>query len=141
MFKHILIPLDGTERSEKAAKQGVQLAKALGARVTALYLMPTFRTFDFLNTSRTQFREATTARGDAILGFAQEVAHAANVPFEQKLATSDDPFKEITALAARKNCDLIVMASHGRRGIEGVLLGSVTQKVLLHSHVPVLVIR
>jgi nucleotide-binding universal stress UspA family protein len=122
MFKHILIPMDSTERSEKAAKQGVRLAKALAARVTAFHLMPTFRTVDFLNMSRTQFREAATARGDAILRFAQEVAHEADVPFEKKPAAGDDPFTAIAALAERTNCDLIVMASHGRRGIEGVLL-------------------
>jgi nucleotide-binding universal stress UspA family protein len=72
MIKHILIPVDGSARSENAARQGVQLATALNARVTAFHLMPTYRAFDFFKMSREQFRDAVTARGDAILDFAQE---------------------------------------------------------------------
>ena len=141
MYRHFLIPMDGSERSEMAARQGVDLAKALGARITAFHVMPAFPALNLLEGSRAQFQESATARGEAILGFAQEVAHLAGVSCALELASSGDTFRAIIALAEREDCDLIVMASHGRQGIEGVLLGSVTQKVLTHSHLPVLVIR
>jgi nucleotide-binding universal stress UspA family protein len=145
MFKHILVPTDGSKLSEKAVKHAVSLARQSNAKVTALHVIPKFHTFTY----NTEMLEATE-KGYAVsaaehakqyLRFAERAAKVADVDCDTLTTMGDHPFKEIIKTAKKKDCDLILMASHGRRGIEGFLLGSETQKVLTHSNVPVLVYR
>ena len=145
MFKHILLPTDGSKLSEKSVKQGVKIAKAVNAKITALHVVPEFHVFTYqaemLEASRAEYESDAAARAKAYLDFVKKVASGSDVKCDTVHVSSDQPFKEIIATAQKKGCDLILMASHGRRGIEGFLLGSETQKVLTHSRVPVLVYR
>jgi nucleotide-binding universal stress UspA family protein len=145
MFKHILLPTDGSKLSEKSVKQGVRIAKAVNAKVTALLVVPQFHTFTYqtemLESSRAEYEADAATRAKSYLDFVKKVASGSDVKCDTMHVSSDQPFKEIIAAAEKKGCDLILMASHGRRGIEGFLLGSETQKVLTHSRVPVLVYR
>ena len=145
MFKHILLPTDGSKLSEKSVKQGVKIAKAINARITALHVVPEFHVFTYqaemLESSRADYESDAAARAKSYLDFVKKVASGSDVKCDTVHVSSDQPFKEIIATAQKKGCDLILMASHGRRGIEGFLLGSETQKVLTHSRVPVLVYR
>jgi nucleotide-binding universal stress UspA family protein len=147
MFKHILLPTDGSKLSEKAIRQSIRMAKTLNAKVTALHVMPKFRALDMFGAdpsnppTRGEFEQKTAACADNYLAFARKVALAAGVEFDDVRVSGDQPFREIIRTAEKKGCDVILMASHGRRGIEGFLLGSETQKVLTHSTIPVLVYR
>jgi len=145
MFKHILVPIDGSKLSENALKQAVSLAKQAHAKVTALHVVPKFHTFtlqaEMLESTEKEYAVVATEQAKQYLSFAERVAKVADVDCDTVATTSDHPFKEIIKTAKKKGCDLILMASHGRRGIEGFLLGSETQKVLTHSNVPVLVYR
>lgn len=145
MFKNILVPTDGTKLSDKAVKQAVAIAKQLKAKLTTIHVAPKFHTFTYqiemLEMTRKEYAEASAQRADQILQHVERVAHSAGVRCEKVRSSGDQPFEEIIRTATRKGCDLILMASHGRRGIEGFLLGSETQKVLTHSKIPVLVCR
>ena len=145
MFEHILLPTDGSKLSEKSIKQGVRMAKTLKASVTALHVSPKFHTFtyqiDMLEKTSGDYAEACETKASNYLDFVKRVAAGAGVECDVVHVVSDQPFKEIVKIAQKKKCDLILMASHGRRGVEGFLLGSETQKVLTHSRIPVLVYR
>ena len=145
MFKHVLVPTDGSKLSEKAVKQSMQFAKQIKARVTALHVIPKFHTFTYqaemLELTAKEYEVSSIERAKQYLRFAERAASTAGVTCEGLHAFSDEPYHEIIKTAQRRRCDLIMMASHGRRGIEGFLLGSETQKVLTHSKVPVLVYR
>jgi len=145
MFKHILLPTDGSRLSEKAIKNCVRMAKKSNAKITALTVVPKFHAFTYqiemLEATRGQYEAQVTAQGQGFVDYAKKVASAAGVECEALKIVSDQPYKEIVKTAQKKGCDLILMASHGRRGLEGFLLGSETQKVLTHSKVPVLVYR
>lgn len=145
MFKHILVPTDGSKLSEKAVKQAVHLAKQTKGRVTAMHVIPKFHTFTYqaemLELTAKEYEASAQDRAKQYLRYAERVAGNADVSCDGVQSFSDQPFQEIIKTARKKRCDLIVMASHGRRGIEGFLLGSETQKVLTHSRVPVLVLR
>ena len=145
MFKHILLPTDGSKLSEKSVKQGIRLAKALKANVTTLHVIPKFHAFAFqlnmIESTQSQYAGESAELANEYLSFVKKVAKAADVKCEIVHVTSDKPFKAIIDTAKKKQCDLIMMASHGRRGVEGFLLGSETQKVLTHSQIPVLVCR
>jgi nucleotide-binding universal stress UspA family protein len=145
VFKNILVPTDGSKLSEKAVRKAVQMAASSGARIRALHVVPKFHTFtyqsDMLEMTAKEFEASAGERAKGYLRFVERTAKAAEVPFETEYTFSDQPYQEIIDSAQRGKCDLIVMASHGRRGIEGLLLGSETQKVLTHSRVPVLVLR
>jgi len=145
MFKHILLPTDGSKLSEKAIRQSVRMAKAFGARITALHVTPKSGAYlspaDLLDAPPHSYAAHAARRAAEYLRFAEKVAHAAGVECVGVQLSADQPYKEIVKLAEKKGCDLILMASHGRRGLEGLLLGSETQKVLTHSKVPVLVYR
>ncbi|MDR3387592.1 MAG: universal stress protein [Rudaea sp.] len=144
MFNHILLPTDGSRLSEKSVKQGIRMAKAMNANVTALHVLPTSREnsyqIDILESEPDRY-SASAECALEYLSFVGRVARAAGVECDLVHVTSDQPFKAIIKTAQNKKCDLILMASHGRRGIEGFLLGSETQKVLTHSQIPVLVYR
>lgn len=145
MFKHILIPTDGSPRSRRAITAGVALAKAVGARVTGVFAAPPATPIVYRNNLPVGFAmPADHARMIAqsaahFLGVIEQAAKKAGVACETVSVTSDYPADTILATAKKKKCDLIVMATHGRRGIKGVLLGSETQRVVTHAKIPVLV--
>lgn len=145
MFKHILVPTDGSKLSEKAVKRAVGVAKQIKARVTALHVIPKFHTFTYqaemLELTAKEYEASSVERAKEYLRFAERAATTAGVSCDAVHVFSDQPYQEIIKNARARRCDLILMASHGRRGIEGFLLGSETQKVLTHSKVPVLVYR
>jgi nucleotide-binding universal stress UspA family protein len=144
MFEHILIPTDGSELSEAAIQKGIQLAKNLNAKVTGFHVMLPFRVFStrtaMLKARERHERESTT-QAQQFLGVVKKAAEKAGVTCDISCTMSDHPYEMIIKAADKKGCDLIVMASHGRRGIQGVLIGSETQKVLTHTKTPVLVVR
>ena len=128
-----------------AIQQAVQFAKGINAKVTGIYVMPEFQTFTFQTEMLTDTREAferdCRAHAEQYLAVIKTTAAAAGVACDTAVATSEHPYEAIIQAAADKGCDLIAMASHGRKGLQGVLLGSETQKVLTHSILPVLVYR
>jgi nucleotide-binding universal stress UspA family protein len=146
VFKHLLISTDGSPLANKAAKAGIALAHALGAKITAYYaaeqLQPIYGDGYMLNQKmidgfEERAREVGQKRVDAI----GKMAKAAGVPFAAvvtKAATADEG---IIDAAKKQKCDVIFMASHGRRGLSKLILGSVTQKVLAHTRLPVMVYR
>jgi len=146
MFKHILIPTDGSEQSQRAVRTGVELAKLHQARVTGIHVIPDYHlliayegAFDPITEERIE--EEARARAENYLAFVRKVADEAGVPCDTVCETSDHPYDAILKTAESKNCDLILMTSHGRKGLAAVLLGSETRKVLTHARVPVLVVR
>jgi|SRR5690606_7042836 len=147
MFKHILVPTDGSSLSQAAVEKAVGCASEIGARITFYYAQPDFPMPIYGEgalidpTTPEQFAQSATEEGKLILGRAKQVADAAGVPSEVDTDVSEAPYEGIVAAAERHGCELIFMASHGRRGIAGLLLGSETQKVLSHSKVPVLIHR
>lgn len=145
MFKHLLLPTDGSELSESAIRKGVEVAQAINARITGLYVIPEFHIFTYrtemLEDTRDEYAQDCEAHAAQYLGVIERAAREAGVPSEKATATHDHPYEAIIKTAEERGCDLIVMASHGRRGVQGVLLGSETQKVLTHSRIPVLVCR
>ena len=148
MFKHILLPTDGSKLSDRAVQRGLELAETLGARVTALHVIPEFRmmadeSFVLPNSVdlKRRYDKESKARADKMLAKIGERAAAAGVKFEALAINADVPYEQIIETAKKRKCDLIMMASHGRRGLSGLLLGSETSKVLTHSKIPVLVVR
>ena len=145
MFKSILVPTDGSRRSQKAATRAVALAKSLGAKVTGLFAAPPATPIVYRDNLPVGFTTpADHARmiersAASYLGVIEQAAKKAGVPFEAVIVTSDYPADTILATAKKKKCDLIVMATHGRRGVRSMLLGSETQRVLTESKTPVLV--
>lgn len=143
MYRTILVPTDGSELSQKAADAAIALAKSLGARLVAwssaeIYTLP-FADQAFVD--QTLYREQAEREARAHVEALAARARAAGVECEALSGMSDTAWKGIIDTAAEKGCDLIFMASHGRRGMAALLLGSETQKVLTHSRIPVLVYR
>ena len=141
MYKHILIPTDGSELSEMAVRQGTMLAGSIHAKVTALTVSPPFESITRTSSEEKQYRRDCVARAERYLAVVRDAADAAGVRFDQVHVTSDHPYEAIINVASRNGCDLIFMASHGRKGMSALLLGSETVKVLTHSKIPVLVCR
>ena len=147
MFKHILVPTDGSPRSLRAAKAAVRFARADGARITAFYATPEYRpdiTGDYIPpsfVSLPEFTKRVKMTADKYLGQVKQLADAAKVRCATVRASSDSPYQAIIKAAKANKCDLIFMASHGRRGIASLLIGSETTKVLTHCKLPVLVYR
>jgi len=147
MFKHMLLPTDGSPLSMRAAKAAVRFAGANGARITAFYVTPQYRpeiSGDYLPAnfvSLPEFTKQVKKTADKYLGKVKQLADAANVPCATVQTSSDSPYQAIIKAAKANKCDLIFMASHGRRGIAGLLIGSETNKVLTHCKLPVLVYR
>lgn len=147
MFKHILVSTDGSKLSEQAAKIGIRFAARIKARVTALHVVPAFQAivnegFAPLSPAlRKRLEDEARARATRMLEAIAREARSKKVRCTTLTAMNDMPYQEIIETARKKKCDLIMMASHGRRGLSSLLLGSETQKVLLHSKVPVLVVR
>jgi nucleotide-binding universal stress UspA family protein len=145
MFTHLLVPTDGSAFSEAAARQALRLAKEQEARVTVVHVIPEFHVLSYRTTqledTRDEYLAHCKAQAQQYLGHIEAAAREQGVPCDTVVATSDHPYEAITATAEREHCDLIVMASHGRRGLKSLLLGSETQKVLTHSKTPVLVLH
>jgi nucleotide-binding universal stress UspA family protein len=145
MYKHILIPTDGSELSAKAIKQGVAFAKAINAEVTAITVSETFHTFSLnpvmVTDTAEQYQKDCNARAEKYLSVAKNAAKSANIPYEGIHVIHDHPYEAIIAAAQENGCDLIFMASHGRKGMSAIVLGSETVKVLTHSKIPTLVCR
>ncbi|MDT3669264.1 MAG: universal stress protein [Aromatoleum sp.] len=147
MFKHILVPTDGSPLSEGAVSRAISFAKDAGARITFFYAQPDFPMPIYGEgalidpTTPEQFSKSAEAEARKILNSAKSEADAAGVSADTDTVVNEVPYEAVIDAADRHSCDLIFMASHGRRGIAGLLLGSETQKVLTHSKVPVLVYR
>jgi nucleotide-binding universal stress UspA family protein len=145
MYTNILIPTDGSELGEKAVRHGIALAKWLGAKVTALTVLPPFHTLTtdtrMIEDTPAQYKARMQQHAEKTLGAVAHAAGAAGVTCELVHLEHEHPYQAIIDTAAAKSCDLIVMASHGRRGVSAILLGSETVKVLTHSKIPVLVHR
>jgi len=147
MYKHILVPTDGSKLSVRAAKQAVKLARALGARITGFHAAPNFRSTyygdGYILRAPSAKAQAEFVQNQArkYLAAIEIEAEVEKVPCEVFHTVSDSPFEAIVDAAKKKKCDLIVMASHGRRGLSALVLGSDTHKVLIHSKIPVLVCR
>lgn len=143
MYRHFLVPIDGSELSVETVGKAVELAKALGASVTFFHARPDYGATSEGALQRTlmpeAFAEGAAGEARAILSKAEVAARAAGVVYDSVARTSDRPFEAIIEVAQERSCDLIFMASHGRRGIKGLMLGSQTQKVLQHTRIPVLV--
>jgi nucleotide-binding universal stress UspA family protein len=145
MFKHILIPTDASGLSRIAVERGLDMAKAMDARVTVLHVQTPFHVFAAdtaaVTDTRPEYERHTKAKAKEITGAVETVAVKKGVKCGVTVVTAEHPYEEIISTADAQGCDLIVMASHGRKGVKGLLLGSETQKVLTHSSVPVLVYR
>ncbi|HQS90139.1 MAG TPA: universal stress protein [Polaromonas sp.] len=145
MFEHILIPTDGSELSKIAIKNGVQFAKELNAKVTGLTVTPPFHfvAIDAIQVSNSP--DTYTAQSQELaerhLQVLKDAARKAGVPCEVVHRVNEHPYEEIVKTAQEQGCDVIFQASHGRRGVSAVVLGSETNKVLTHSKIPVLVFR
>ncbi|MCX8115342.1 MAG: universal stress protein [Burkholderiaceae bacterium] len=144
MFRKILVPTDGTELSAKAINGAVEVARQLGAQVVGVTVIEPY-SYSSLSEYRPESFEDYEARMEKVarqrLEKLESVAKAANVPVETVIARSFSPYEAIIETAKERGCDAIFMASHGRRGLNAVLLGSETQKVLTHSTIPVMVYR
>lgn len=147
MFKHVLVPTDGSTLSSDTVRRAVSFAKEIGARVTFFFAKPDYPVAFYGEgalidpTTPEKFAEMADKQAAEILGQCEQVAREAGVECSCRSSVSDVPYEAIIEAAAASGCDLIFMASHGRRGISGLLLGSETQKVLTHSTIPVLVYR
>ena len=148
MFKNILVPTDGSEFSDAAIEEAAKLAKALGAKLVLFNAAPQHLpplTEGFSAPGRPKETEAVHRAAEAeakkLLASAANNFNLSGLTVEQQFTLSNSPYEAIIEAAKKFECELIVMASHGRRGLEGLLLGSETQKVLTHSRVPVLVVR
>ena len=148
MYKHLLLPTDGSKLSEKAIKKGIELAKSMRAKATCVFVTPAYHTMvaeGFIMPGQgmmaTRYNAESKRRAERVFDTVKKLAGYAGVACEAVHVSSDVPYEAIINTARRRKCDLIVMASHGRRGLQGLLLGSETTKVLTHSKLPVLVVR
>ncbi|MGH8635450.1 MAG: universal stress protein [Burkholderiales bacterium] len=147
MFRNILVPTDGSALSRKAIRRAVQLAKEQKGRVTGFYVGPTWRprgnveSMSYRMMSPDEHAASVKKTATHVLDAVRREAAKAGVPCTTSFSTDDYPYVKIVEAATRNGCDLILMATHGRRGISRLLLGSETSKVLAHSTIPVLVCR
>lgn len=151
MFRHLLVPTDGSDLAEQALRRAVDLARESGARLTVLHvrerllLSPQGSLFGdaggFDPELLERLRQAEQEHAEAVLDRARQLAADAGVACTLVLSEQTPIHAAILETAASQGCDLVFMASHGRRGLAGLLLGSETQRVLTHSELPVLVFR
>lgn len=147
MFKHLLVPTDGSELSQQAVRRAIAFAREAGAKITFFCAE---KPFPFMYASEgtifdghalLEFQHSEEAVAHALLDACRQQAQAAGVDCATLVLFCEAPYEAIIAAAQRQDCDLIFMASHGQRGVKGLLLGSETQKVLTHCGIPVLVYR
>lgn len=145
MYKHLLIATDGSDLADKAVEQGIGLAKSLNARITAVFVTESWATRVpgdmVIGFPIDAYEKSCADSASQVLGKVAEAAKAAGVACDQKHVRDQFPADGIIAQAKASGCDLIVMASHGRRGLSRLLLGSQANQVVTHSPVPVLICR
>jgi len=148
MYKHLLVPTDGTRLSGRAVRAAIELARASGAGLTFLHVSPEYPNPVYLESAvmaaqvpPDEFRLLSERHAKKVLDKAAKEAGAAGLTASTVEEVSGSTYEAIMRVAARRKCDLIVMASHGRRGLAGLLLGSETHKVLTHAKLPVLVVH
>ncbi|MDP3708991.1 MAG: universal stress protein [Polaromonas sp.] len=147
MYKRILVATDGSTLSKKAVRNAIDLAGAFGSDLVALYVVPRYPvsyfeggvTISMQDVERTE--KQWSDKGQAVVDAVQQAAQAEGLKAKAVVVRSDLVAESIMSAVKKHKCDLVVMASHGRKGIKRVLLGSETQHVLTHSTVPVLVLR
>jgi nucleotide-binding universal stress UspA family protein/hemerythrin-like domain-containing protein len=143
MYRHLMVPLDDSPLSVDTVRQAVEFARTLGAKVTFFHAQADYGASSIGALERVVspavFNEQMAGEARAILAKAEVVARVAGVPYDSAIMTSDRPHEAILGVAEARGCDLIFIASHGRKGIKGLMLGSETQKVLQHTTIPVLV--
>ena len=145
MFKHILLPTDGSILSQAAIHKGVHLAKSMKAKITGISVMPENKFYMYETEINAQEKEEITKQhrmqADRNIAVIEKAAKDAGVPCETLCGINDHPYETIISVAEKTGCNLIMMASHGRSGFKALLIGSETLKVLTHSKIPVLVYR
>jgi nucleotide-binding universal stress UspA family protein len=145
MFKHILLPTDGSPLSEAAIQKGMRFAKSIGAQVTGLNVIPPYKLLgggkESLADTKAQYDRDSKARAQTFLATILDLGKELGVRCDASSETSSHPYEAIVRAAEARGCDLIMMASHGRRGVQALLIGSETNKVLTHTKIPVLVFR
>ena len=147
MFRHILVPTDGSELSQAAIREAVSFAKDIKARITFFYAKPEFPVTFYVEgvpidaPTSEKFAQRAEHQAQEYLEFGEKLAQEAGVECSKLSVSSDIPYEAIINAANENSCDMIFMASHGRRGISGFLLGSETNSVLTRSKIPVLVYR
>jgi nucleotide-binding universal stress UspA family protein len=147
MFKHVLVPTDGSALSTDTVKRAIVFAKEAGAEITFFYAKPDYPIALYGEgalidpTTPEKFSEIAEKQAKEICKACEDLAALEGVSSNSVTVTSDVPWEAIIAAATSSKCDLIFMASHGRRGLSGLVLGSETQRVLTHSKIPVLVYR
>ena len=143
MFRHLLVPTDGSRLAERGVRAGVRFAAALGARVSGVYVLQAIpaRGASYAGVPAREWARRFEAAARKALAVIEIEAELARVPCTTAVVRNARPWKGILAAAHRRGCDAIVIASHGRSGLGGLLLGSETANVLSHSRIPVLVAR
>lgn len=148
MYKHILLPTDGSRTAAKGVKAGVKLAKALGAKVTGVYVLPRYMPPVYGDAAvlvpeinPQKFTQAMKKNAAKALSVVEAEARAAGIRCDTATPIDNQPWQGILRVARSKKCDAIAMASHGRGGLAGLILGSETARVLAHSKIPVVVLR
>lgn len=148
MYKHIMLPYDGSELSDKALGEGIGLAKSENAKITLIYVVSPHhlmigggRAVPGLKRLEQEYAENIRAEARSMLDAARQQVAGAGLACDVVLEDGASAYQCIIDAVQRLHCDLIVMASHGRRGLEGLVVGSQTIKVLTHSTIPVLVVR
>lgn len=145
MFKNILLPIDGSDLSLRAAALGIELARSCSARVRVLHVVAPFHTIAYiaevLAATEIAYTEDATRRGETYLAEVQKMTEEAGLTCTTGYEFSEHPDQIILKTVQEQHCDLVVMGSHGWRGMTRLLLGSEVHKVLLESEVPVLVCR
>jgi nucleotide-binding universal stress UspA family protein len=144
MFKHILVPVDGSTTAQLAVEKAIGLAKAFGSRVTTIFVIDPYP-FTGVGTDfsygQAEYLSAATAEANAAIKVARAQFEAAGIPVESSVVEAHAAWRGVVQAAESVDADLIVMGSHGRSGLEKLVLGSVTQAVLSHTHLPLLVVR
>lgn len=144
MFSHILVATDGSEHAGRAVEHALRLSRALDARVTGVSVIPPWAKvagYDAIWFPETLYKERAHAGADIQLEMARQAGREHDVPIETVVVENDQPHFGILEAAQARGCNLVVMGSHGRSGLQAMLLGSVTNKVLAHARLPVLVCR
>ena len=145
MYTNLLVPVDGSRLSELAVDAALSLASALGAKVTFLTAIEPYFAFAFapeqIVETQQMYEQHMREEAERRMSEVEALALGRGVVCDTVIASAGDPHEAIIATAQERGCDLIAMASHGRRGVKAVVLGSVTAKVLTHSDIPVLVYR
>ncbi len=145
MFRHLLLPTDGSEASDRAIRKALELAREGEARITGLHVMQPFHVATYkvesIEESRGSYESHARTMARRFLEVVERGAKELGVRVDTGAVFAEHPYEAIIEAAKAGGCDLLVMASHGRRGMKAMLIGSETYKVLTHSNIPVLVLR